>query len=77
MRGGISGERVHEEIRCELISWDRYYTLARRLARMVRDAGFHPDIIVAIGRGGYLPARIVYTITMNSCWFNTFLEDRP
>lgn len=26
---------------------------------MVRDAGFQPDMIVAIGRGGYLPARVL------------------
>lgn len=46
-------------IPCELIGWDRFRELARRLARAVREAGFRPDVIVAIGRGGYLPARIL------------------
>lgn len=46
-------------IPCELIGWDRFRELARRLALAVRDAGFRPDMIVAIGRGGYLPARIL------------------
>jgi len=50
---------MQKGIPCELISWELFYQLARRLARTVRDAGFQPDMIVAIGRGGYLPARIL------------------
>jgi hypoxanthine phosphoribosyltransferase len=26
---------------------------------MIRESGYHPDIIVAIGRGGYIPARLL------------------
>ena len=33
--------------------------LTRQLARMIDIAWFRPDIIVAIGRGGYLPATIL------------------
>lgn len=44
---------------CELITWERFHALARQLAFSIRLAPFHPDLIVAIGRGGYLPARIV------------------
>ena len=46
-------------IRCELISWNRVHKLARRLALRVLDSGFCPDMIVSIGRGGYIPARIL------------------
>lgn len=46
-------------IRCELISWERFHALARRLAFAVRQSGFEPELLVAIGRGGYMPARIV------------------
>jgi len=46
-------------MRCELISWNTFYRLCRRLARQVMDSGFHPDLIVAIGRGGYVPARVL------------------
>ncbi len=45
--------------RCELVSWGRFHALARRLARRIHAAGYRPDIIVAIGRGGYMPARIL------------------
>ena len=46
-------------IRCELITWEAFYALARKLALIVHEASFHPDMIVAIGRGGYMPARIL------------------
>jgi hypoxanthine phosphoribosyltransferase len=46
-------------IRCELISWERFYELARELAFAIHRACFRPDLIIAIGRGGYMPARIV------------------
>lgn len=46
-------------MRCELVSWERFDTLACRLARTVRAAGYQPDVIVAIARGGYMPARVV------------------
>lgn len=55
----MSRERVRKNIRCELISWGRFDQLARGLVRIVQNAGFHPDIIVAIGRGGCLPARVL------------------
>jgi len=44
---------------CELVSWERIQRLSRRLAYAIHDSGFHPDIIIAIGRGGYVPARIL------------------
>jgi hypoxanthine phosphoribosyltransferase len=47
------------KIRCEYISWSRFYYLSRILARRIHDSGFKPDVIVAICRGGYMPARII------------------
>jgi hypoxanthine phosphoribosyltransferase len=44
---------------CELITWKTVQRLARSLAFKLVDASFIPDIIVAIGRGGCVPARIV------------------
>lgn len=48
-----------ERMRCELPSWDDVYELALRLALRVRDGGYRPDLIVAIGRGGYTPGRLM------------------
>ncbi|KPK29322.1 MAG: phosphoribosyltransferase, partial [Nitrospira bacterium SG8_35_1] len=47
------------KIRCDYISWSRFYSLSRKLSCRVHDSGFKPDIIIAIGRGGYMPARII------------------
>jgi len=44
---------------CELITWEGFYKLSRMLAFLIRQSGFRPDLIVAIGRGGYMPARIL------------------
>jgi hypoxanthine phosphoribosyltransferase len=32
---------------------------AKRLSWMIKDSGYLPDIVIAIGRGGYVPARIL------------------
>lgn len=45
--------------RCEIVSWPAFYTLARKLARKVVESGYRPDMIVAIGRGGYVPGRVL------------------
>lgn len=45
--------------RCEVVSWPRFHALARRLAGLVRASGYRPDLIVAIGRGGYVPGRVL------------------
>ena len=44
---------------CELISWGQIYGLCRKLSYKIRASGFTPDMIVAIGRGGYIPGRIL------------------
>lgn len=50
---------MEKEIRCELISWSEVQRLCLRLAKQIKVSGFHPDLVVAIGRGGYVPARLV------------------
>jgi hypoxanthine phosphoribosyltransferase len=42
-----------------LISWSEVQRLCQRLAGLIRESGFRPDLIVAIGRGGYVPARLL------------------
>ena len=45
--------------RFELVTWESFYALARKLALIIREASFSPDLIVAISRGGCIPARVV------------------
>jgi len=51
--------KAQQTMRSELVSWEQFRTLARQLALLVRSSGFKPDMIVAIGRGGYMPARVL------------------
>ncbi len=41
------------------LSWDDVQVLSERLADKVKQSGFEPDLIVAVSRGGFDPARIL------------------
>src|SRR5438270_12323678 len=43
----------------ELLSWSDFGEGSRRLAQLVADTGYEPDIILAVARGGLLPAAAV------------------
>jgi len=45
--------------RSELVSWNTVHDLARTLASKIAESGYRPDIIVAIGRGGWVPGRLL------------------
>jgi hypoxanthine phosphoribosyltransferase len=42
-----------------MVSWGRVERLARDLAQQIRCDGFAPDLIIAIGRGGWIPGRLL------------------
>lgn len=46
-------------IPCELIEWPQVIALSRQLAQQIRESYINIDMIVAIGRGGYMPARLL------------------
>jgi hypoxanthine phosphoribosyltransferase len=46
-------------IRVQAVSWSQFDRLAHKLASAVRASGFEPDVVVAIARGGFVPARIL------------------
>ncbi len=48
-----------DQLRCELISWSEVERLCQRLAGLIRGSGYCPDLVIAIGRGGYVPARLI------------------
>lgn len=50
---------VPDRVACELVSWERSAELARTLAKKVIESGYMPDLVIAIARGGFVPARIV------------------
>jgi hypoxanthine phosphoribosyltransferase len=45
--------------KCVQYSWQEVYELCKELARKIKKSGFKPDAIVAVARGGWIPARIL------------------
>lgn len=43
----------------KLVSWEEIVEWSRGLAEKIRESGFQPDVIVAVARGGYVPARLL------------------
>jgi hypoxanthine phosphoribosyltransferase len=43
----------------EILTWDLFGEASRELAQQIVDGGFRPDIVIAIARGGLLPAGAV------------------
>ncbi|HIE34389.1 MAG TPA: phosphoribosyltransferase [Candidatus Altiarchaeales archaeon] len=45
-----------DKFKCKYYPWDRIWGLSRKLSRKIRNSEFRPDMIVAIARGGLIPA---------------------
>ena len=50
---------MDEHLSCELISQETVYDLADKLADQIRASHYCPDLVVAISRGGFTPARVL------------------
>ncbi len=42
-----------------LVSWDEIVEWAYGLARKIKESGYRPSVIIAVARGGYVPARLL------------------
>lgn len=49
----------------EAPSWSQVYTMLLDLAEDIKKAGFNPDLIVGVSRGGWAPARILSDLLDN------------
>lgn len=50
---------IGEQFDCQVVSWEESYRLELGLASHIKRSGYRPDLVVAIGRGGFVPARVV------------------
>jgi hypothetical protein len=67
LRGcAVTLEKGSKSVTCELVTWEEQYRLARVLAGKIRSSGYQPEIVIAIGRGGYIPARILCDLLLLS-----------
>jgi len=55
----VAPDENSRSVTCELVTWEEQYRLAKILADRIRSSGYRPDLVIAIGRGGYIPARIL------------------
>ena len=47
------------KVRTKLVSWEEVVDWSRELARKIRESGYRPDVVIAVARGGYVPARLL------------------
>jgi len=47
------------KIKVKLVSWEEIVDWAWNLAKIIKKDGYKPDVIVALARGGYVPARLL------------------
>ncbi len=43
----------------KLVSWEEIVEWSRGLARKIKESGYRPTVIIAVARGGYVPARLL------------------
>ena len=53
------------EVEFEVPTWNQIYNMLLNLAERIRKAGFKPDIIVGVSRGGWIPARVLSDLLDN------------
>ena len=72
------------EIKREVLTWERFGAATRELARSVVDSGYEPEMVIAIARGGLIPAgALAYAIgikaagTLNVEFYSDIEETLP
>ncbi len=48
---------MEDGFNCEFVSWEDIHTLSRIVAKSIRKAGFQPDVVIGLARGGFVPSR--------------------
>ncbi len=43
----------------KLVTWEEIVEWSRGLAKKIEESGYRPDVVIAIARGGFVPARLV------------------
>lgn len=50
---------MEKRFRVELLGWGKVTNLVGVLAAGIKASGYQPDVVIAIARGGYVPARLL------------------
>src|SRR5581483_9053391 len=55
-QGRLQGAPRESPVDSEVLTWPRYADAARELAAAIVGSGYHADVVLAIARGGLIPA---------------------
>jgi hypoxanthine phosphoribosyltransferase len=44
---------------CELMSWDLFENLSKKVAERIKESGYQPDFMVGLARGGWVLSRVL------------------
>jgi hypoxanthine phosphoribosyltransferase len=47
------------EFKCEVMNWEKFYQLSRKVAKKIRESGYEPDVIIGLARGGWIFSRVL------------------
>ncbi len=53
-----------DSFKCEFTSFNYVLRLSKILSRRIKSSGYMPDLIVAIGRGGFVPGRLICDVLL-------------
>jgi hypoxanthine phosphoribosyltransferase len=56
------------------VGWEKMYRMCIDLAKKIKKARFHPDIIIGMARGGWIPSRLISDLLHNKNLFNIRVE---
>jgi hypoxanthine phosphoribosyltransferase len=48
-----------DSFECELMSWELFDKLAKKVAENIKESGFKPDFMVGLARGGWVLSRVL------------------
>ena len=48
-----------EKFECWLPTWDELHQYIKEIVKKIKKDNFHPDIVIALSRGGFVPARVI------------------
>lgn len=47
------------EFKCELMDWNKFYSLSKIVAKKIKESGYKPDIVIGLARGGWVFSRVL------------------
>jgi len=47
------------EFTCEVMDWNKFYSLSKAVAKKIKESGYKPDVVVGLARGGWILSRVL------------------